>query len=470
MKTSVNNLTATQNSLTSSQSNLSSNVSNINSRLTTAEANIDALTKGVDVGYLDTRISNLEHIANKKCMVKNKYKMFLNVTSSYTFYSMFYYYKTSDENFVVQNFNLKYNSTASGTLTLTMLQNNVEMQTISIDLSKYSNEYSFNYVHTPTDSYQSFQFKFSSTTTVNFEELDVMLFGENVELFETDQDLKVSCYNGEVYVIKYDDYKLKVSITPIDDFTLNADALTTLTSDYYSAYIKRCRCAFFGALLNYNTADQTITKVNSYLVVEAGDENRFRTMKVNNDGTVSDPASRQTDYSGVVTVDTHPYGMDMYIKNGEPVANFGANVGIGETKIKNLKNYMAGKWYFATIARQNNYINNVSPYLDRSKPLILAYYEDGNIYAINKLDGSLITKVGKGGKYVTAYYQTDGSVNVYISKFNKTHKYNLTPNDNGIYSSTYIETFTDCDCVYETLNNKIIKHNSDGWFVDTLEF
>lgn len=456
MQTTLTNITTTQNSLSSTQSNLTSTVSGINSRLTKAEANISTLTEGVDVSEIDSRITNLE---SNKNIIKNNYKMLLNVTTQTPLYSLFYYYKTSDENCVVQKFNLKYTSNGTGTLKIDLLQNGIVSKTINVNLEQHSSNFEFEYIHSPTYTYQNFQFLFTlineNEDTIMFDELEAVLIGENLELFETDKDLKASCFDGNIYVLRYDDHQIKMSKTTFENLSINPVDLTNPNFNKMETF----RTGTYGPMM---ASSGGIAKVTyDCLTAENATDNSYKMYTITSSGdTVLN--NKNLNFSPMVVIDTHIEGMMLSISEGKPITSFATNAGTATTKIKNLENYMSGNWYYATIARANYYINNETSIIPRANPLVLAYYEDGNVYAINKMDGQYISKVGKGGKFITAYYQDDKSINVYINHYNKTDKYNLVPKGN-VYVSNYVETIKDCDCVYELTNNAYIKHSSLGW-------
>ena len=457
MQTSLNNLTSTQNSLTTTQSNLSSTVTGINSRLTSLEANVDAITGGVDLAELNTKVQDLEEESSQKCIVKNSYSMYLNVTPTTPLYSLYYYYKTSTETCVVQKFHLKYTSSGAGTLTAKLLQNGVEVDEYVIDLSANPSQFKFEYIHNPNSSHQNFQFLFSTTENVYFDELDVVLIGSGVELFETDRDLKVCCFDNKVYVTKYDNHEIKTGLMGIDECSIDA---SLLTNPGYN-YMDTARVGYYGPKMVSYSNIVGVTQNN--FVTEDAKDNRIRIGLISDTGEVKYSQKAVENFSTNMVIDTYTTGIGAYIENCTPRTVFTTSAGTSNLGFTYLSDYKDGNWYFATAARSSYYINNVSTIVKRDNSLVFAYHEDGYIYAINSFVVKGITRVGKGGKYLTAYYQEDGSCNVYINHFNRTEKYTLTPSGTYTYDCIHVETIEDCDCFYELKNNKYIKHTSSGW-------
>lgn len=461
INTNISNLTTAQNNLTTSQNNLSSTVTDINNRLSGVENNIDAITGGVDLSELDSRVEMLEtNPITTNIVMANKYPMYLNLKQNTPSYSLNYYYKSDNSDFIYQKFIIKYNSLQEGTLTINLLQNNINVGTYEINLNTNPSTYEINYSHFPTNNYQTFQFIFNSTTEVKFEELEAIFWGNNIEFFETDKNLKAICFDNKIYILKYENNKVLEACFDVDD------ELDLLSSDFIQPQnvenLDIARCVTYGPIMR--SLSGVINCVKNCYVIENSLNNKMGL-------TTITPSTNSIDYSEIdisnisriYMCDTFSSGISTYIENGMPIICFGSNSGTSKLTIGNLTNFKSGNWYFATPVRENNYINLQSPLRKRDDMIILAYNEDGYLYAINGRQAKSVTRIGKGGKFATGFYQTDGTINVYINKGFNTYKYNLSLNSNNSFISTYIEKIENCDCYYELINQNAIIHTNRGW-------
>lgn len=464
MQTTITNLNSTQNSLNSAQNSLSGTLTGIESRLTTTENNISTLTGGIDVGEIDSRIIALENAPKVTTMVaKNKYPMFLNVPANETYYSLFYYYKTDSADCVCQNFNIKYTSTGSGTLGINLLQNNDIVKQFSINLEEHPNECEIEFYYYTTDKYQSFQFSFTPSTEISFNELEATIIGANVQLYETDKELKASCYNNYIYITRYDDNKIKCARFSINDLSIEPSALTERSN----WVLNSTRCAMYGPRVS--SSSDLITHAEDYVVLECAKTNKMYCGEIDAQTLTFedlDAAKDPINYSGVVTMTPHLLGQISVIHENSPGYKNAASSLIQIKTYANLSDFKSGKWFFNTVVEDNNYVlgNTVKA---TATIKTLAVYEDGYMYIILNNPVTGVTKIGKGGKYATGYYQSDGTINVYINHYNSTDVYNITIADDGSATPTFIETIQNCDCVYEILGNQKILHKNGEWIIES---
>ena len=171
--------------------------------------------------------------------------------------------------------------------------------------------------------------------------------------------------------------------------------------------------------------------------------------------------------STIYTICTVSYGYSAFINNKQIVMHEGASSDSALKYMNNLDSTdIENSFYFATLTRNNNYIKDVTPSVPITDYPIIAYNKNGYLYLIYGRDSLGITKIAKGGQFVTAYLQTDKSVTIYVNKNYNTYKYKATPISNThTYSIEYISKITNCDCVYEINNNKIVKHTLEGWLI-----
>ena len=112
---------------------------------------------------------------------------------------------------------------------------------------------------------------------------------------------------------------------------------------------------------------------------------------------------------------------------------------------------------------------------DQSLSINSLYYvaqkQDGTMYLIKGLTSNQVYAKIHKGESATAYEESDGSVNVYVLEKGVMYKYKATLiEEESSLNISLVTTIQNCDCIYETFNNKIIKHTPNGWVWDTLEY
>ena len=462
IETNIDNLTTAQSGMESTQSNLATNLNSVENRLSTAEANINALTGGVDVSGLDNRITNIEEQNRHKCIITNKYPIFLNLTPTTPLYSLYYYYKLDTDTCVLQDFNISYTSLGVGELTISLLQNNLIVKTEVINLSTYPTSYRLKYLHIPTDSYQNFQFLFSSTENISINFLQATFIGKNLELFETDKDLTVECFDNKIFISRYYNNRFYIgTYSSSDEISIEPQNLKDVTS-FLPTDI---RCATFGPELK--TINSKADMLNLQVSAELG-SNKLYTRAIDYAGTydafMGAGTSSEFKYSTVKLLSAHQETTHNFIYNNLP-AHIEDEI-LNTQTLTNLENHKTGRWYFSTVILKLDCIKGVSNARSITAKKTLAYNEDGYLYFINGLNVSSASKIAPGGKFATGYLASSG-YNVYINYMNHTDKYNLKYNsETKKYDSTFIETIPNCDCVYELSNGRRILHMSSGWIIE----
>lgn len=458
LQTTQTNLQTTQTNQASTISTNTSDISSLKTRMTTAENSLNAITDGIDVVELENKIDR----------IADDYFSFVDLTMYFevnnsTDKSRFYNYRIDDCSVVFEKFKLKYTTQSTSTMTVKYYRNNTLVKTISVDLSNNSSEYEFECVYYPTQKYNIFQFEITCADKVFFNGLEATVYGKNAQIFENDKDLKVEIYDNEYFVTKYEnetityerisaDSELKIS-------NLAKDAKTT------ESVSRKMRAGCYGVVLaSLNGVVKTLSR---YLTKETTtNENRCIAI-------ADDNATTYDSYAGPVLVNSPIYnfctsnsGVSTIIDNKAIKYYYTANLSKLTYDVNNTSNYLQGEFFFTTVARNNNYITNQNLLVTTENLPIFACFEDGFLYLIYGTNCKGVTKIAKAGNFATAYIQTDNSINLYINKGYTTYKYNLVKNENSyVYSVTFIEKITNCDCVYEIKNGALLKHTQSGWII-----
>ena len=457
-QTKINNLSSTQNTL-------STTMSTLNSRLTAVEANIDSLTEGVDVAYLDERISILEE-NNGQIIAYEKYEY--NVSpSNNTFYTRNYYYTVPYNTKINHNIDLDYIcSTHTGTLTIETYLCDTLHATKIIDLDIYPNGYKFNIPFTNIYKFNNIKLKISSTESIQINNLSLIITARNINLVKFDHDLSVITFNGYTYITKHENSSIKFgkfsTSDEIDVYNL-PNELTNHDDEFcysWQCYIPFAKCSI---------VSQYYKLLVDVIVKEANDDKKYIDYFPKTTPRPGSNANSNNRLNSSICCGLFESMFIVNIYQDTPAyerLDFGGPI-YTYSKIKDL---MPNSWLFAT------HINhNYRMYEDeviKTKPQIIAKYSDGYMYYCNEVGTTYATKIGIGS-FATAYKQQNGNINVYITNNNGIDKYTLTQNpETNKYESTQKIRINDCDIIYETLYNKIIKHSVSTkiWSIDALEY
>ncbi len=456
-QTQITNLNATQNTLTTANSTLTAQVSAIDNRLTTAEANIATLTGGVDVGYIDNRLTNLETGAPT---AHENYKY--NITNgNSTLYTREYSFSCSKDDMLYQKMKLCYTSQGSGTLTLTFYEEQVETtEQIVVDLAKHPYEYEFTRQFFPTKKANNIMIKAVASGTITYESFDLWLFGKNVTLYNYDQEIKVACFNDNIYITRYYDDCIKYGMFASTD-TIDLDNLPLSRS--YNQNSGGNTYALYGPLLKpsqgrYELEEEcmmyrVLSNINQH-GLEFTSNNTYR-------GTMG-AMSASGVYCGFTT-----YPFTAYIRNSLPkLATIYVNNGQTSFNDTNLTQRQTGEWLYiaATINQYNKLDSNTQQYYS-VQDLILN--ENGYFYLVNGFNATNVLQIGKG-THATSFLQPDNSINVYLTNNGNVDKYTLTQQSNGTYTCAFAETIPDCLIFNEVMGLYTLKLTKTGWVFEPI--
>ena len=469
MQTTITNLSSTQNSLSSAQNSMSANINSIDSRLTTAENNISALTGGVDVGEFDSRITTLEdengfnnHYAYKKATY--------NLTpTDFKLFTPEYYFCSTTNGYTELKINLNYTNISATKLYIYFILNKNTIKTYTVDLTSLSNNFQIVYKYKTSLIGQSVKINCTANNCITFDNLELELYGSKVHFFDYDKNLKVHCFDNQVFITKKENgiahYGLFSSTDAIDLGKLpNQKAFQSDDGSYLTIEYVPFSASSNGYYTEYVYAMYT-ENANNERYLSVLDNNN-----TSNSYLVDKPLANNGYYNDIFwTIGGAPY---MLYFNPATKLLYGtlATTNLNSYNYNLTETNLDENWVYVTSVSKNFNLYN-SNCLDRFYVKAIAINKDGNAYLLNKKSFSNVLKIGKG-LYVTAYEHEDESINVYLSDYEKTYKYKLELNSSSEYVSTYITTIKDCDCIYETFNNKIIKHmvSTNTWEVDTLEY
>lgn len=460
-QTQINNLNSTQNTLTASQSSLSSKVSGIDNRLTTAEANISTLTDGVDVAYLDERISNLEE-TNGAASAHENYK-FRNITpANFTLYTREYGFSCSKNEMLYQKMKLSYEPQGATTLTITFLEEQVETgEQIVVDLKKHPYEFEFTRQFLTTKKANNLMVKVVADAKITYESFDLWLFGKNVFIYNYDQEIKIVCFDNNIYVTRYYDdcikYGMFASTDEIDiDNLPNSfpwyDTFGTYNYAIYGPYLTATYQNVY-TLKNRATFLRQMSSANQYYFGIQTDSSRLATTGVISSSEIYPTYTR------------FPSGF--FIRNSVPkVAGVTISNNIYTYNAATLASKQSGEWlYIAPVMDQYNTLEAGSVTMTNLQ--LLALNENGYFYFMQGENFAHFTKVGKG-TYAKAFVQPDGTITAYLTNGSNVDKYIISQDENGTFFCTFSETITDCFIINEVMGLYLLKQTTSGWVLETI--
>lgn len=484
--TTITNLQATQTSLQTAQTNLqttlSSQVTNISkntnditgikTRLTTAENNISALTGGVDVGNLENRINEIDEQVQPIYTGSyiHRFKDYGAVTiNTPSFVSLPIAFSCSSSN------ELRVKVTIKCTIpTNTYTDSQIQIRSFASSahtyllntLDKTKTEFVFDYTYVPQYRYEEMFVYFMYCIGVTLNSVEFEIYGSEIKVFDNYRDLNVVCFNNERYLTYKKDNTIHYGKYSSTD-TIDLDNIPNT----YTPPTEQANDCFYNFIympaIKFETSDSNLSE-------NAEGFYYFSATKHYIDA-LTPPTDNATKYKTNCVLGM--YGLPVLgyfrptlykIRKGIPSC-LSSNVNYGYYNFENYENYKKGEWLAGFDILNNNLISS-STELRSTNYQALYLNENGYIYFFQKLTLDSILKIAKG-EFAIGYKQTDGSINVYITRKHNVYKYTLTlDSTTNKYTSNYIKCYEKCDLVYEILYNQIIKCYQGTWSFESEEF
>lgn len=465
--TDISNLKTRMTTAENTNTTQTNNINSLTTRMTTAENNISALTGGIDVGNLENRITEVEErtepIFTNGYIHKHIEYNGVQITLQ-NFYSFPIWFCCTMKDEIRVKCKLTYSFSSESTLDTVLSLKNKANVIASTELEFVDNnkkEYEFDITFKPIDKFQELYFNVKYAHTMKIISVDYEIFGGELKQYNRFNDLTAICFNNQRYITYKKDNKYyygKYSLTDtidLDNMPNSIDINNTENTEKIDAFIYTPVFYIVGdAEPPTDYVDgrlQISTKVNTLNAFSPPEDNQNKYIKYFTKTTIGQPSLCQF------------YKTSATVKDG--LASIAVltndNQFISANKTTNMT-----KNCLYTFNVSNNYINLSANTLYAIDTKILALFEDGYIYYLNKINLDYATKIAKG-EYATAYIQQDGTVNVYITRENTVNKYVLNPINTSTFTPTYVKKYDNCDIVYEIMNNQIIKHTPSGWCIVT---
>lgn len=467
--TTITNLQTTQTNLQTTQSSQASTINSLNTRLATCENNVSALTGGVDISNFETRLQNLESINNLFQSYSQKRFNLHNATpSNYTLYTRTFEYVCKPNKMLYQELKLSYASSNTGTLIIDVYEDNTATgETYTIDLSHNPTDYTIMRQLCPTYQTNNLMLKCVASDAITYKYFDVKMHGEEVFIFEGNQDLKVVTFNNLTYITRYYDDHIAygkfatTDVIDIDNLPNTHPYNDTLGWHQYIIYgpypYTESPWEVFG-----EARDDSIMRIS-------GDNNNFYASYLENND------DDKTDYHMIMPNCgfANEISLGYYVYNYFPMI-FEHSIALKCSELVDTKTTFlhvhvntVSEWLHVVMIKNNYCVQSDTPIIGMYCR-VLALGDDGWWYYLWKTSklAQYAYRICKGGNYLTAYNQSDGTVNIYVSFNNYVEKYNIiVPKTTETPIYELVQTIQNCTCVYELLNGSTIYKTTNGEWI-----
>lgn len=328
----------------------------------------------------------------------------------------------------------------------------------------------------PQEDYNFFYVQFNMGD-VSIREYSVTIEGNSVEFLQQDLPLKINCFNNSYYIIRLDDYRRRIyyGVQPKDELNVSTS---------YLSYIEGTNTPTEGVSYLYL---MPTTKIENGVVAFDTQYSEpykfFGTLDKN--GLMCSYTLESSSIVKEVTYDVDPLyfepiyggiGVTATSASDSPDAIFLINddgnvflVGTG-SGLNDAISYNGEKLYYtsyrigAVVRDINNKIGSPSYFRG-----IIAWNKDTkkNVFFPSIISTYMVEIAD--GKNVTAYYQTNGNINVYINRGMNVYKYVLELNSetNQYELSSLVTTIEGITRYEELYDGKYLVYRNTQWEIVT---
>lgn len=477
------------------QSSVSANTNNISSLQTLAGNNSSAISA------LDGRVETLENSnTNSICETFNcfnikDFAMNLETYGSYeNFFTCFFTCETTSYVKLKMKFQIEINNNEERTKNLNVILNGNVIDTHSYTVNgTLSDTYTVEYTFLPTQKNNNILYKSTETSStkrycrVKLVDCFIEICGRNIEILNHQNDLKVYLSQNKYYITKNSGSTATYKILNFGDTDITSDFLPVPrpiynVDDTLATGADKYTYTYFNyqilPVINFNSTTNKFEINNSDLFLVASTNVGYFVY-----GTLlsavpkHNSAMQRFTYSAEYSVSSpgakksgNEYVIDTSAKNTYAVKDRGSYYLIftnGVVDASSTSSYtvtlngnsLPGKWVHneAVFAKDWETTPN-------RKYCCIATNELGENYFFPDLEATYCVYIGEGSQ-TSAYMQSDGSINVYISHANKIYKYVLTFNSNTnkyeLTSSTYLQ---DGQAYLEGYSNDYFYKKGETWY------
>lgn len=312
---------------------------------------------------------------------------------------------------------------------------------------------------------------------VSIREYSVSIEGYNVEFLQQDLPLKINCFNDSYYILKLDDYRRRIyyGVQPKAELDVSTTSLS---------YIEGTNTPTEGISYFYLFPTTKIENgvvvfdsqySNPYKFIAAFDKtSKMGTCVINNSAIVSEqpyqlsPLYFEPIYGGVgatSTSTTVSQDAVFLIDDDGNVCLAGTGSGLNDAISYNGEKLYSTNYRIGAVVRDiNNKIGSPSYFRG-----LIAWNKDTKKNVFFPSTTSTYMVEIADGKNVTAYYQTNGNINVYINRGMNVYKYVLELNsETSQYELSSLVTTIEGITRYEELyDGKYLVYRNTQWEIVT---
>lgn len=465
LQTTITNLQSTQTSMASAHTSMNNSISGLNTRLTTAENNISALTGGVDVSAIDSRLQALEAESDYSNIFY--YKRFVyNVTpTSYSFVSPKFGCLYKQNTYGSIKLRLNYLAQQGGTLTITYYIDDNLYQTYTVDLTTNPSHYDVVYDGVTQYRHKYAQIFCTCTAPITYISTELFVHGQGAFVCDTPPEISFRNFDGRLYITRrYDGYIKYGSFTETDTididnlpntFTLQQEDASYIYAEYipylyYATSTNNALLAYCDAFVLHTT--ENVRKLSLIKNILWGEEKYLKNLEDLN-----------TKYFDEFNTDSYNHFVMTYLGKEKKCCL---------TTFQYDHSTLMSKTYpcYYHIGANIPFKMSTDIYVERAEMATLVISQEDNCFYFSPRSAyTKPSKVAKG-KTATLFFSTESNIYyAYISNETSTSKYKLYRNNsNGYYNADLIEVYDDCSYYFETGINKIIKYvpSTKSWLVE----
>ncbi len=367
--------------------------------------------------------------------------------------------------------------TASATRYIRFYLNEDKVKDINLNYSPTDFTFYGSYSFIATKAYNYFSVYSLLGSLQRYKSYTLSVEGVNVQILNKDLPITIRCFNDNYYILKKDktDNNLYYAIQPKNSLNTNESSMTKI--EYADL---PCPIAYEALVPNTKVVNGVVQFDENYesqfkiAGIEAKKEHKVKILKyqsnewsIDYDWDALNTTCAEYICGGIgkpPTSATTPDGNVMFVVDYNGLVGFVGGGTNNEFFISINNNFLYSSNYrMGAVVRDNN--NKIGSPSDFRGVIVYDITSMKNIF-IPQETSSYIVEIADGGN-VTAFYQTDGSINVYLNRGANVYKYVLQKNSSGQYELNSTVTKIENATRYEELyDGKYIVYRDMEWEIN----
>lgn len=465
-QTHTGNISSLQNAIQTHAGNISSlqnTVSTNTNNITTLQNTVTSHTSSIS--SLDGRVETLENancnseiIETINCFDIKNFPMNLDTFGTYeNFFTCFFTCETTSYVKLKLDFEIEINNSEQRAKTFNVLLNGTVIDSHSYTVNGIENKtYTVEYTFMPTSQNNNIQYKSTETTTTKrtchtkLINCHVEICGRNIEILNHENDFKVFLSQNKYYITKNSgstaEYKiLNYGETDITSNYLSVPRPVYAIDDPLANSTDRYNYTFFNyqiyPVINFNSTTNKFEIDSSDLNIATVSCVGYNTLKsLMSTVPKHSTGMQRLSYSGEYSISSpgakksgDNFVIDTSAANTYAVKEKGNHYLIFTDGVTNLTSALYYQVTLNGVLVPGKWVHNEAVFAKDWETTPNRHYacvatnEFGENYLFTQREATYSLYIGKGSQ-TSAYMQSDGSINVYLSKANRIYKYVLNFN------------------------------------------